>query len=237
MDLVGWNNSLCSEKPGPADRLIGGREIDRTRRGPGWRGWRCGADERRVLPGSKEVLHWCHGHSTGNVGTQWSAFPGRWDHSPSSTCGTPAGSRWGSDNAGSHGFFTGSCPLPGLSILGALGGRPDHMVNNMGIIARFCRRLPLVMVDEDSLTTAVWGQESLEAEVGEIWSFWSFEENLPVTLKGLRWPVENSGVGAGVSPSISNVATGSVVEISSPDGPVLVHRRFRTGRFPVSAAH
>lgn len=124
-------------------------------------------------------------------------------------------------------FAFGELGLKELSVLGALGGRIDHTVGNLGILAKQGRGLSLVFREPEALVFAVSGELCLESRAGETWSFWSFDPGLRLTLRGLRWPLSGARVDAGVRPSISNEATGRSVGILAEDGVVLIYRELR----------
>jgi thiamine pyrophosphokinase len=111
-----------------------------------------------------------------------------------------------------------------LTVLGALGGRVDHTVGNLGLVARLGRGADLVLREPESLVLAVAGEAELEAAPGETWSAWSFDPGVRVTLEGFRWPVAGRALDAGGRPSISNLALGDRVRVLARGGPVLLTR-------------
>lgn len=113
-----------------------------------------------------------------------------------------------------------------LTVLGALGGRPDHEIGNLGLLWRLARGADLVFRDAASWTIALAEAIELDAEPGETWSFWSFDPAVLVTLEGVRWPLHRTSVPAGGRPSISNVAASATVRVVPEGGAVVVHRRF-----------
>ncbi len=114
-----------------------------------------------------------------------------------------------------------------LTVLGALGGRSDHEIGNLGLLWRLARGTDLVFRGAASWTVAVSGTVELDAEPGETWSFWSFDPSVRITMEGVRWPVRRAGRAAGGRPSISNEAAASRVRIVTERGAVIVHRRYR----------
>lgn len=119
-----------------------------------------------------------------------------------------------------------------LTVLGATGGRLDHAVGNLGLLARHARGEGLVFLDEDQRILAVGGEVVLEAEVGETWSFFTFDPGVRVSLEGVRWPVENYPLDPTGGPSISNEATSEQVTVRSTGGAVIVVRRHE-GEFSI----
>jgi len=111
-----------------------------------------------------------------------------------------------------------------LVVLAALGGRTDHDVGNLGLLARLATGERLVFESEDDRVLAVAGEASLAARPGETWSFWTFDPSVRVTVDGVRWPVEDTAIDVGNRPSMSNEATSNEIRIRSTGGSVVVCR-------------
>jgi thiamine pyrophosphokinase len=111
-----------------------------------------------------------------------------------------------------------------LIVLGALGGRVDHTIGNLGVLAREARGTRLKLISETETVLATDSALDLEAQPGETWSFWTFDPGARVTLEGVRWPVENTPLTVGDRPSISNEATGARVSVIPKGGSVIVFR-------------
>ena len=117
--------------------------------------------------------------------------------------------------------------ITNLTVLAALGGRTDHDLCNLGLLARLAMGDHLTYDAADQTVLAVAGEASLAANPGETWSFWTFDPTVRVTVEGVRWPLDNVSIDAGNRPSISNETVGNHVEISATGGSVIVMRRFR----------
>jgi thiamine pyrophosphokinase len=113
-----------------------------------------------------------------------------------------------------------------LTVLAALGGRTDHDLGNLGLLARMAMGERLIFEAADQTVLAVAGEAKLTARPGETWSFWTFDPAVRVTLEGVRWPIENASIDAGSRPSISNEAIENQVTIITTGGSVIVVRRF-----------
>lgn len=111
-----------------------------------------------------------------------------------------------------------------LVVLGALGGRLDHTIGNLGVLAREARGPALMLVSEQEQVVATAVPLELESQPGETWSFWTFDPGVLITLKGVRWPVTEAPLNVGDRPSISNEATGALVRVVPTGGPVIVYR-------------
>jgi thiamine pyrophosphokinase len=84
----------------------------------------------------------------------------------------------------------------------------------------------LVFEGADLRVVAIDGEATLAARPGETWSFWTFDPTVRVTVDGVRWPLENAAIDAGVRPSISNQATTEEVRVQATGGAVVVMRHF-----------
>jgi thiamine pyrophosphokinase len=111
-----------------------------------------------------------------------------------------------------------------LIVLAALGGRSDHDLGNLGLLARLAKGERLVFESADQTVLAVAGEVSLRAHPGETWSFWTFDPTVRVTVEGVRWPLENAAIDVVSQPSISNKATSDEVRIRTTGGAVVVTR-------------
>lgn len=114
--------------------------------------------------------------------------------------------------------------LPALTVLGAVAGRLDHAISNLGLLARRGAGPALELVADDHRVVAVRGWARLTAAPGEIWSFWTFDPAVRVALTGVRWPVDGTPLSPTDRPSISNVATAEAVEVTAEGGALLALR-------------
>ena len=111
-----------------------------------------------------------------------------------------------------------------LTVLGALGGRLDHTIGNLGVLAREARGPGLIFLSDQEQVLATATEVNLDANPGETWSFWTLDPGVRVTLEGVRWPVKNAPLTIGDHPSISNKATGTRVRVVPTGGTVVVCR-------------
>jgi thiamine pyrophosphokinase len=114
-----------------------------------------------------------------------------------------------------------------LTVLAALGGRVDHDLGNLGLLARLALGERLTFETDEQIVLAVAGETTLEARPGEAWSFWTFDPSVRVTIEGVRWPIEDAVISADTTPSISNEAAGEEIRIESSGGAVIVTRHHR----------
>jgi thiamine pyrophosphokinase len=128
------------------------------------------------------------------------------------------------DKALEHAFAT--LDLAELTVLAAMGGRPDHEVGNLGLLARLHMGDRLRFEGQDHRILALEGEAVLAARPGEVWSFWSYDPTILVSVEGVRWPVRDAPLDASGRPSISNRAVDNQVRVVANGGPVVVMRWF-----------
>jgi len=115
--------------------------------------------------------------------------------------------------------------LKRLRVIAALGGRSDHDLGNLGLLARMAMGERLVFEGADQRVVAVTGEAELAAHPGETWSFWTYDPSVRVSIAGVRWPVERAALDAGRRPSISNEALQDKVHVLAEGGAVIVMRQ------------
>ena len=115
--------------------------------------------------------------------------------------------------------------LERLTVVAALGGRPDHDIGNLGLLARLAMGERLVFEAADLRLVAVAGTAKLSARPGETWSFWTYDPSVQVTLSGVRWPVKRARLNAAGRPSISNESIQNEVRVLAEGGAVIVMRQ------------
>lgn len=114
-----------------------------------------------------------------------------------------------------------------LTVLAALGGRHDHDLVNLGLLAQRGLGEGLVYEGTGHRVMAIAGEATPASRVGEKWSFWTFDPAVRVTIEGVRWPVDEAALDAGNRPSISNEATSDSVTVRTTGGTVIAMRHFR----------
>jgi thiamine pyrophosphokinase len=114
-----------------------------------------------------------------------------------------------------------------ITVLGGMGGRLDHAIYNLGLVARHARGRDLVLRDTDQELLAHHGEAEHRSVPGETWSFWSLDPATMVTLEGVQWPVQSRRLDPIWGPSVSNVALGTTIRVVAEGGPVVVLRHHR----------
>lgn len=115
--------------------------------------------------------------------------------------------------------------LERLTVLAATGGRPDHELANLGLLARRGMGDALRFEREHETLIAVRGELVLEAEAGETWSFATFDPAVRVSTEGVKWPVEGASLHLSAQPSVCNLAVADRVRVHAEGGSVVVMRQ------------
>jgi thiamine pyrophosphokinase len=129
------------------------------------------------------------------------------------------------DKALDHAFS--DLGLGRLLVLGATGGRIDHAVGNLGLLADRAMAEDLIFIEDDHRILAVRGEAVLDAQPGETWSFFAFDPGVSVDLEGVKWPLSGAAVDLAGRPSISNEAAADTVTVRADGGAVVVVRNLR----------
>jgi thiamine pyrophosphokinase len=112
--------------------------------------------------------------------------------------------------------------LEEVTVLAATGGRVDHDLGNLGLLARLSLGQRLVFEGEAHRLLATRSELRLESVPGETWSFWTYDPSVRVFVEGVRWPIEGAALDAGGRPSISNLAVADQVRVRAESGAVIV---------------
>jgi len=104
-----------------------------------------------------------------------------------------------------------------IAIVAALGGRTDHMLANIFLLASLDRTVSCVIVAPDCRVQAVRGGETLhfDARIGDLLSLLPF--NAPVegiTTSGLEYPLHDEPLVLGAPRGVSNVFTATEASVS-----------------------
>ena len=116
-----------------------------------------------------------------------------------------------------------------IILLGASGGRLDHVLGHLSLLHRYRGRVRIVLEDDHMRAwLASTGEEPMDAPVGATISF--FAVGAPaegVTTVNLRYPLVNRRIELGAQDSISNVvdATPASIRIGSGELVVVVVRQ------------
>lgn len=122
------------------------------------------------------------------------------------------------DLAGSFGFGD-------ITVLGGLGGRFDHTMGNLGVMAKYCGKVQhLAFVDgQNYVFMAAPGKITIpknDYKYLGIISYGDFAED--VTLRGVKYPLENHILTHETSLGVSNEIIATQAEISFRSGKLLI---------------
>ena len=112
-----------------------------------------------------------------------------------------------------------------IHIYGGTGGRPDHTFANYSLVASLAQKgVTAQLIGENYRVTALCcGKISLSGERGSTLSVFSWtEESRGVSLKGVKYPLENAVLNKNFSLGVSNSFTEEAAEISVGDGILLL---------------
>jgi len=102
----------------------------------------------------------------------------------------------------------------------AFGGRPDHTVMNMMLLAsRLAERAALSALGAGYDITAVRGTNVITGARGDVISLIAVSDDVRgVTTSGLRWELRDGTLGRGSSLGVSNVMVGQSATVSTTSG-------------------
>jgi len=109
-----------------------------------------------------------------------------------------------------------------VTVLGGIGGRIDHAVENLALLARWADRAELDLCDDSSRVVAVRGEGSFPTTPGGIVSLLPLGRCERVWTTGLRWPLDGEPLDLGERTGVCNQATGDRVTVRVAGGSLLV---------------
>ena len=111
-----------------------------------------------------------------------------------------------------------SCTLAGF-----WGGRADFAVGNLLALLRFAHKIKLRAVTPAETVYPVLKSMRLPCTKGKRVSLIAVKNCRGVTLKGLKYPLQNASVALGSTLTLSNVARANAFEVSLRTGALLVY--------------
>jgi thiamine pyrophosphokinase len=115
-------------------------------------------------------------------------------------------------------------------ILGALGGRIDHITGSLGCFKRFGGIIEIRFVDEFGELSRIRKSVRFRTRKGEKVSLIPLDRCAGVTTRNLKYPLKNDFLETGVREGISNEATGKSASVSVKKGTLLLFRFSHGGR-------
>jgi len=117
-----------------------------------------------------------------------------------------------------------------VTVLGATGGRLDHVAGNLSALAKYSRHAHIRFMDADGELLSVGRRLVLDLPRGTTVSLIPVGRCRGVSTRGLRWNLRNDVLEPGVRDSTSNVVTRREVTVSVGRGQLLFFRVFNALR-------
>lgn len=109
-----------------------------------------------------------------------------------------------------------------IDVLGALGGRVDHLTGNLSALGKFHRRTAIRFLDTSGLLMPVGSSLLFEADPGTVVSLIPLNRCEGIVTSGFKWELKNGTLELGLRESTSNVVRSSPLSISVRRGTLLV---------------
>ena len=110
-----------------------------------------------------------------------------------------------------------------ITITAATGGRLDHTIGALSVLAKHGREVDLTLVDSVGTAKLVDGDMSIATEVGTVISLLALGRVSSITTSGLKWDLNNEFLSTGLRDGISNVAVAQLITINAAEGDLIVY--------------
>jgi thiamine pyrophosphokinase len=111
-----------------------------------------------------------------------------------------------------------------IVVMGATGGRLDHLTGNLSALGKFARKARVAFVDNFGELSAVGSELVLDVPAGTTVSLIPLSRCEGIVTSGLKWELRNGTLEMGVRDGISNVVMASPATISVRRGTLLLYR-------------
>jgi len=111
-----------------------------------------------------------------------------------------------------------------IVVLGATGGRVDHLAGNLSALGKFSKRAHITFVDESGEMRSAGSETVLDASPGTIISLIPLSRCEGIVTKGLRWELLNGVLELGFREGTSNIVKSSPVTIRVRRGTLLIYQ-------------
>ncbi|MGA7161314.1 MAG: thiamine diphosphokinase [Bacteroidota bacterium] len=108
------------------------------------------------------------------------------------------------------------------SVVGALGGRPDHSFANFSIFKKYHNRIGLLFSDSLCNIQIIDKKIVFESRIGTVISLMPLGRCVGITTAGLEFPLVNESLELGIREGTSNKVISSPVKISVKKGSLLL---------------
>lgn len=110
-----------------------------------------------------------------------------------------------------------------ITVLGATGGRVDHLAGNLSALGKFSRTASIRFIDDSGVMMPVGSSMTFDAEPGTVVSLIPLSRCEGIVTEGLKWKLWNGMLELGVREGTSNVVKSSPVTINVRRGTLLVY--------------
>ncbi|MBI2619274.1 MAG: thiamine diphosphokinase [Ignavibacteriales bacterium] len=117
-----------------------------------------------------------------------------------------------------------------IMVLGATGGRVDHLTSNLSALGKFSRKARIRFVDDLGVMMAVGSELTFHAMEGTTVSLIPLSRCEGIVTNGLKWELKNSVLEPGVRESTSNAVRSSPVSVKVRRGTLLLYKLTNSGK-------
>lgn len=115
-----------------------------------------------------------------------------------------------------------------IKVLGATGGRVDHLAGNLSALGKFSKHAHIRFIDESGELRAVGSETVVEALAGTTISLIPLSRCEGIVTKGLKWELQNSVLELGHREGTSNLVRSGPVSIRVRRGILLIYQLHRS---------
>ena len=113
---------------------------------------------------------------------------------------------------------------PSLSILGATGLREDHTLGNISLMMEYFPRIEVRIISDFGIFFLVQSGEEVQSFAGEKISFFSIDNRICVTSKGLKYPLNKLQLSNWYAATLNEAMADSFSLHYESDLPLIVYR-------------
>lgn len=121
-------------------------------------------------------------------------------------------------------FYCIEKACPSVSILGATGLREDHTLGNISLMLEYAPRIDVQIISDFGIFFLVRSGEELTAYPGEKISFFSVDNRVCVTSKGLKYPLNQMQLSNWYTATLNEAVSDSFSLHFESDLPLIVYR-------------
>jgi len=110
-----------------------------------------------------------------------------------------------------------------LAIVGATGGREDHSIGNISLLADYAAEINVKMVTDTGIFTPLLNSATLHSFTGQKVSIFCLTPETRITAQGLQYPLDNVIFDSWWKGTL-NTATGDKIHLQFDSGKVIVYQ-------------